>query len=288
MMTFRNCPPLNILLAVDGSAHARAAVQLLGGLPLPSSSQVTAVGVVTPRHTPGQEALSTALIETQMILGGTGVRVTTELLYGHPAQALTDFAEAHQPALIVVGAKGLRATLGILLGGVAQQVVEYGRQPVLVVRAPYQALRHVLLVTDGSAPSQHAVNYLARFPLPAGAKTWVMHVLPPRPDPETLVPEAREIMTRVVEYEQHEGQIMVEQATQKLQTAQLQAEPILAHGDAATEIIEYAKEHSIDLVVSGSRGLSQVKGWYLGSVSRKLVHYAHCSVLIVKDNAPLE
>jgi nucleotide-binding universal stress UspA family protein len=92
----------------------------------------------------------------------------------------------------------------------------------------------------------------------------------------------------VVEYEQHEGQIMVEQATQKLQTAQLQAEPILAHGDAATEIIEYAKEHSIDLVVSGSRGLSQVKGWYLGSVSRKLVHYAHCSVLIVKDNAPLE
>jgi hypothetical protein len=28
MMTLKNCPPLNILLAVDGSDHARAAVQL--------------------------------------------------------------------------------------------------------------------------------------------------------------------------------------------------------------------------------------------------------------------
>ena len=41
-------------------------------------------------------------------------------------------------------------------------------------------------------------------------------------------------------------------------------------------------EKNIDLVVVGSRGLSQVGGWLLGSVSRKLVHYAGCSVLIVK------
>ena len=36
------------------------------------------------------------------------------------------------------------------------------------------------------------------------------------------------------------------------------------------------------MVVCGSRGLSAVSGWLLGSVSRKLVHYAGCSVLIVK------
>ncbi len=57
----------------------------------------------------------------------------------------------------------------------------------------------------------------------------------------------------------------------------------MLRGDAAKEIIEYAKDNNINLIVSGSRGLSQFKGWLLGSVSRKLVHYSECSVLIVKS-----
>jgi len=53
-------------------------------------------------------------------------------------------------------------------------------------------------------------------------------------------------------------------------------------GDAATEIIDYVKANQIDLIVAGSRGLSQIKSLWMGSVSRKLVHYSACSVLIVK------
>ncbi len=62
----------------------------------------------------------------------------------------------------------------------------------------------------------------------------------------------------------------------------MEASSVLLRGDAATEIIEYVKTNQIDLIVSGSRGLSEVRGWLLGSVSRKLVHYAGCSVLVVK------
>jgi len=56
----------------------------------------------------------------------------------------------------------------------------------------------------------------------------------------------------------------------------------MPRGDAATEILAYAKENRVDLIVCGSRGLSEITGWLLGSVSRKLVHYAGYSVLIVK------
>jgi nucleotide-binding universal stress UspA family protein len=42
------------------------------------------------------------------------------------------------------------------------------------------------------------------------------------------------------------------------------------------------KQNQIDLIVAGSRGLSRVRSWLLGSVSRKLVHYSGCSVLIVR------
>jgi nucleotide-binding universal stress UspA family protein len=36
--------------------------------------------------------------------------------------------------------------------------------------------------------------------------------------------------------------------------------------------------------VAGSRGLSNFKGLWVGSVSRKLVHYSNCSVLVVKGS----
>jgi nucleotide-binding universal stress UspA family protein len=42
------------------------------------------------------------------------------------------------------------------------------------------------------------------------------------------------------------------------------------------------KEQKMDLLITGSRGLTPIRGWMMGSVSRKLVHYSGCSVLVVR------
>jgi nucleotide-binding universal stress UspA family protein len=291
---------MNIQLAVDGSEHALAAAKLIRDLPLPPGSVVTVAGVLTPRRTPRRSLLLAALDEVEATLQGSPAEIRMGILHGSPAEALTEYADEHPPDLMVVGARGLRAALGVLLGGVAQQVVEYARWPVLVVRAPYQGLRHVLLVTDGSAYSQAAVGFMGRFPLPRGATLSVMHVLPPLPQAEVeilpsryrpysiefldvSVPDDEEEIARLVEAEEKEGQMLLDQTVETLRAAGLKAEPVLKRGDAAAEILEYARARSIDLIISGSRGLGAVRGWLLGSVSRKLVHYAACSVLIVKS-----
>jgi nucleotide-binding universal stress UspA family protein len=62
----------------------------------------------------------------------------------------------------------------------------------------------------------------------------------------------------------------------------IDATSVLARGDAATEILDHAGKNQTNLIVAGSRGLSQFKSLWMGSVSRKLVHYANCSVLLVK------
>lgn len=288
---------LNILLAVDGSKHSLDAASLIRDLPLPPGSAVTALGVLTQRRTIGRADLQTALDEACLIIHTDKVDVKTGLLHGHPAEQLTEFANRHNPDLMVVGAKGLRATLGILLGGVAQQIVEYAQWPVLVVRSPYDGLRRVLLVIDGSPYSQHAADYVAQFPLPRNAKIDVMHVLPPLAPPEIYIPsrfgglegippytshEAELAASRQAEVEERAGQALLARTVDTLKTSKINATAVLRRGDAATEILEYARDHECDLIVAGSRGLSAVKGWWLGSVSRKLVHYATCSVLIVK------
>jgi nucleotide-binding universal stress UspA family protein len=56
----------------------------------------------------------------------------------------------------------------------------------------------------------------------------------------------------------------------------------LVRGDPANEILEHVLAQQIDLIVAGSRGLSAIQGWWWGSVSRKLVHYAACSGLFVR------
>jgi nucleotide-binding universal stress UspA family protein len=53
-------------------------------------------------------------------------------------------------------------------------------------------------------------------------------------------------------------------------------------GNPAREIVEFAMNLDIGLIVAGTRGRSLAKELYLGSVSNALVHRAPCSVLIVR------
>lgn len=288
---------MNIALAVDGSEHSLAAVNLIRDLPLAAETSITAVAVLIPRNASNHAGLEAILDHTKELLADEYVQVSTELLVGYPSEELIQFAESHRLDLIVLGAKGLRASLGILLGGVAQQVMEHAPCPVLIVRGPCEGLRRVLLVTDGSPYSQKAVDYLAHFPLPDSVRVQLIHVLPPLPSSTTFAyawpldaelftlpisPETEEALSRQVEEEQHNGQMLLEKTRQTLQSHGVEATSILKRGDAATEILDFAESNHIDLIIAGSRGLSRVQSWLLGSVSRKLIHYAQCSVMIIK------
>ena len=295
MMTPRKKQQFNILLADDGSDHARAAVALLGDLPLPLECLITVIRVFASTQAAEVTILEIAVAQTCALLINRGLQTKSELLLGSPAEKIVEYAEEHNPDLIVVGAKGLRATLGILLGGVAQQVVEYACCPVLVVRATYDRLRRILLVTDGSPYSQQAVKYLGNFPLPGGVSLQVMHVLPPPPFPVVVaeppysglamvesLPLPEEMAAQRAREEQA-GQALLDHTVGALKKYGLPATTVLERGDAATEIIEYARKQQIDMIVTGSRGFSQFKSWLMGSVSRKLVHYSGCSVLVVRE-----
>jgi nucleotide-binding universal stress UspA family protein len=282
----------NILLADDGSDHARAAIQLLLKLPLSPETHITVLRVFGSQQATDAFQLETALKETCTVLREKGFQAEPELLLGNPAEKIIEYADLHYPDLIVLGAKGLRATLGILLGGVAQQVIEYASCPVLVVRAPLKRLRRILIVVDASPNSEQAVECMTRFPFPDKADLRVMHVLPPHYQfidsemafgmPVEQPSMVSEEVTRQRAAEEDEGHRLLTHMAEVLTASHLQVKTVLKRGDAATEIIEYVKQNQIDLIVAGSRGLSRMRSWLLGSVSRKLVHYSGCSVLIVR------
>lgn len=54
----------------------------------------------------------------------------------------------------------------------------------------------------------------------------------------------------------------------------------VAHGHAAKGIVDIAQEKGIDLIVMGSRGLSDIQGLLLGSVTHKVMQLANIPVLV--------
>lgn len=62
----------------------------------------------------------------------------------------------------------------------------------------------------------------------------------------------------------------------------IKAQEVMKEGNVANEIIKFAKKEKVDLIVIGSRGLSRLPRFVLGSTSNKIANYATSPVLIVK------
>ncbi len=289
--------PSHIVLGIDGSEACLAGITMLKDLPCFTTSRIRAVSVIGSKSPAERARMDKALQLAESLLGSGCATITTELMEGHPAETLVRLANEQNADLIVLGATGLRATLGILLGGVAQQVVEHAGCAVLVTRAPYRGLKNILLAVDGSECSEAALKYLARFSLLQDSQVHVFSVssaiglsdlnMGAWPVGHELVPvlSDRDLdeLEKIRNNEREHAQELVQNAVEQLKAAGARADGALAEGDAATEIIRYCKNHEVDLLVAGSRGLSRISGWLMGSVSRKLVNFAPCSVLIVKS-----
>jgi nucleotide-binding universal stress UspA family protein len=57
---------------------------------------------------------------------------------------------------------------------------------------------------------------------------------------------------------------------------------VVLEGDPATEIIRYASEAGMDLIVMGTHGRTGLERLLMGSVAEKVMRDAVCSVLVVK------
>jgi nucleotide-binding universal stress UspA family protein len=57
---------------------------------------------------------------------------------------------------------------------------------------------------------------------------------------------------------------------------------VLLEGDPAAEIVAYAEDAKVDVIVMGTHGRSGVERLLMGSVAERVLRDAHCSVLVVK------
>ena len=61
-----------------------------------------------------------------------------------------------------------------------------------------------------------------------------------------------------------------------------QLQTFVVQGPIARTIVDFARDQRADAIVMGSRGLGDVSGLLLGSVSHKVSHLAACTCIMVK------
>lgn len=118
-------------------------------------------------------------------------------------------------------------------------------------------------------PSQFKSKVYAMLVLPANQRNTFNDFVPNRPITETEEwDEVRERIFYVVKKNAEEMGIPLEMK--------------VVYGDPAHELLSFAEEEQIDLIVIGSSGKGFLKRKLLGSVSHHIVTHAKCSVLLVR------
>ena len=78
------------------------------------------------------------------------------------------------------------------------------------------------------------------------------------------------------------GNRVLEMAQEHMEGSNVKVEYLLEVGHPSERIIAHAKKSNCDMIVIGSRGLSGIAEFFLGSVSSKVSQYSTVPVLIVK------
>ena len=141
----------------------------------------------------------------------------------------------------------------------------------------------ILVAVDGSPEAERALDCAIELTKKQGsAKLIILHVILQRlyavtpSEPGVLAP------TVFVSEMQAEGEKILKEAEERASAEGIAYERKMAQGIPAEEIIKTAQTEHVDLVVMGSRGLTEVRAFLFGSVSDKVCHRVKCPALIVK------
>jgi nucleotide-binding universal stress UspA family protein len=119
----------------------------------------------------------------------------------------------------------------------------------------------ILFPTDFSQASEAPGRIARAMALEAGARLHVLHVVPPVTDPSP-------------------GAQGLTQAAKSLGEG-LRVETALLSGRVGRNIVDYARDKRIDLIVLGTHGRTGISHAILGSVAETVVRLAPCLVLTV-------
>jgi len=278
-----------ILVPIDGSVSCLRARELASLIARKFRSKVTVVHVVShdfmhPELKANYQVPSLILqkIDEVYMKAGEKILRTAEEAFKEeglqvepllirrsedPADTILNLVKERPFDLIVIGNRAETQAERFELGSTSEKIVLYSKTPVLIVKRKTK-MSKLLVAVDGSEQANKALKYASNLAMKFKAKVTLLHVSESKL--ANLEPEA----VRIV------GENILSDAATNFEGIDLDKR--IEYGSPAQNIIKVARQENYDLIILGSRGLSSVKRYLLGSVSEDVSMHARRSVLIVR------
>jgi nucleotide-binding universal stress UspA family protein len=310
---------MKILLVVDGSSYSNLSIQMIKALRLPPGNEITLLTVVPEPNFLGsitldaiigsskarakandeqQEKALELLGSTSQALSKSKMKIDTMVRWGNPTEEIVSVAEQEKASLIIMGAKGLTDPANFRLGSVALKVAKYANSNVLLVRKKTASLaeeppkkegitriKRVLIATDGSKYADDGIRMSPALFSPRRTEILILTALHSHHEswwksPTLKLVTNREALAKIQAAEAAEARKIIGKAEKKFQDKGYMTKSFIKQGEASDCIITAAIEYHPDIVVLGSRGLTGIESYLLGSVAERVARYANCSVFI--------
>lgn len=141
----------------------------------------------------------------------------------------------------------------------------------------------IVAATDFSAAAKSGVLEALRLAGQRGLPLIVVHVVPPLVTPTPLLDE---VQLGQLSVDLHRE--MIQAARKEMKNLKHKADPdqvietMVLDGDPSREIVRICQEKNASLLVLGSHGAGALNELMFGSVARRMVRRAPCSVLVVR------
>lgn len=141
-----------------------------------------------------------------------------------------------------------------------------------------ELITKILVPIDGSDSSRKALKFALKLAFVSKAKLILLEVVEefgPLPGYYEAAPAGKDRAKWIANQR-------FEKIEPLLEDTNVKWERVVEEGYPADTICQVAKKQKVDMIVIGSRGLSGLSRFLVGSVSDRVVHHAECNVTIVR------
>jgi len=265
-----------ILVATDGSEYSAGAVRTAADLAQAAGARlfVAGIAVYNPEYASTVPGLEEAALAKARADVGTAAAIAGDVPHEvliaeaeEPSHGIVDAAGENHADLIVMGRRGRRGMARDLIGDATARVIGHAHCNVLV--APRGAKLNgggILAATDGSTHGDAAIAAASRLAKTLGRPATVVSVVLPSHN------EQRRL----------EAVVAVERAKATLGRDGIETTGIVAEGRPEQVIVDQATRLGAGLIVLGTHGRTGLERLLMGSVTERVIGFAHCPVLAVK------
>lgn len=155
----------------------------------------------------------------------------------------------------------------------------------------------ILVPVDGSEHSKKALKVACQLAASSHAVIYILNVPEPPPATDLLgmaagassldvpseeIAQAGYDMINQMEEAEQSGHDLIDRLKQAIGLMDVEMKAVVRMGSPAEVIVEEASRLGVEAIVMGSRGVSDVKGLIVGSISHKVMYTADCTVISVR------